>query len=153
VNRRLALAYAWGKWFALRADNYHKAMEFYKNQRPRKNWAILVEQDEMALRYQRCGFRIERAMRAVGAWGLIGYASLMEGSDNVRIMGVDFPAKVAAQDEVDRMNADQFQRNQRDRAMKAKAVAEDKRHPLACFEDICAEAEAEAYEKELRGNW
>lgn len=156
MDRHLALAYSWGKWLALRADDYRKAMEFYKAQRPRRNWGILVEHDEMALRYQRCEFRLRRAMLAVGAWGMTGYATFGEENPNstVTLCGVEFPVHAASTAELDQMNRDDFQRNHRSRATKAKQVAEDKRHPLAHFSDVQAEEDQLAYEQEVRsGRW
>lgn len=150
---RLVMAYSWGKWLALRADDYRKAMEFYKKQRPEGNWAILTQHDEMACRYQRCEFRLRRAMRAVGAWGMTGHATFNEnGSGKFTLMGIDFPADVMAADELADSNAKEFQKNHRSRATEAKEVAEDKRHPLAHFADVCAQEDQEAYEQELRSS-
>ena len=150
--KRLQLAYAWGKWIALRREEYEKAMDYYKSQRPRGNWAILVERDEMACRYQRCVFRVHRALRAVGAWGMTGYATFDDQNPNatVKLVGVDFPVNAASADQLAAMNARDFQKNDRTRAVEAKRVAEDKRHPLADFMDHCAQEDQIAYEAELQ---
>jgi hypothetical protein len=150
TERRLYLALAWGKWLALRQKDCEAALQFYTNQRPRKNWAILVEEDEWALRYQRLIFRQHRVLRALGAWGLIGYATFSEeGEDTVTILGVNFPVNRASMDEVARMNYNSFNLGERHRAFRAKQLAEDKRHPIAAYQDHCAKEEADAIQAEM----
>lgn len=149
--KRLQLAYAWGKWLANRREEYENAMEFYKSQRPRRNMAILVEHDEMACLYQRCKFRIERARRAVGANGMIGFATFDDKAPNatINLMGAAFPVRAASGDDLAKMNFDNFHKWDRTRAVKAKQIAADKRHPLDHYRDVCAEQEARDYEAEL----
>lgn len=153
MTRRVQLALAWGKWIALRREDHEKAMEFYKGQRPRGNWGIVVEQDEMACHYQRCQFRVRRAMRAVGAWGMVGHATFtMPGEETnatYRLAGVDFPVRADTADELAKRNFDDFNKNARTRAVRSKIAAEDKRHPLAIYEDHVAALEAEAVEAEM----
>lgn len=157
--RRLQLAYSWGKWLALRRKEYENAMAYYQSQRPRTNWSILVQHDEMACRYQRCRFRIERAERAVGANGLTGYATFNDKEPNaeIELVGVKFPVQAASRDQLAQMNYENFHRHDRMRAVTAKQIMNDKRHPLAAYADRCAEEEREAYEAEMRsaayGGW
>src|SRR5688500_13458029 len=127
MNRRLALAYAWGKWFAIAAEEFQRIEKRAKALRPRGNWAILVEDDEVALQYQRVVFRIRRAKRAVGAWGVCGYGEL----------GVEdgqFAVGWASKEKLAQMNFDSFHK-ERLRAKRAKELAEDKRHPRQVLDE------------------
>lgn len=69
--RRFVLLWGWAR-FLSRIDELRRQQENIKDNRPGRNWAILVHDDPWALIYQRIEFRIDRARHAVREYGMSG---------------------------------------------------------------------------------
>jgi hypothetical protein len=128
----------WAKWLALHCVDYPEEMRRIESLRPRKNWAILIADDELACIYQRMRFRLERARYACGHRALIGEGSVQVVDGQLAVVWENATA-------IAEHNRKNFDRNHRQRAVKAKQIMADKHHPREAFETFLHARDLERY--------
>jgi hypothetical protein len=150
VNKVFMLT-GWGRYLA-RTEEVRREMEHAKQNRPKKNYGILVEDDDWALVYQRLNFRLARARRAFNPITCRSYSFTGNGPLTMKIVGVKIPGwQGSTEEEYARKNAENFDHAYRKRAVKAKRILVERHGALGG--PVMALLDKQSYEETMRDVW
>ena len=128
--RRIASLTGWGR-FLCRTQDHLRMMARVEKIREGGNWGIGVKDDDWALVWQRLSYRHWRAQRAFNPIGCRSYSYTGDGPLTLGLFpGVSIPGWVGKTDaEYATINADSFDKNYRQKAVRAKRLLVERHGP------------------------